>query len=58
MSNMEWIILGVIALWAVIAVVWQVRRRRAGKCCCGCSGCGNKRACGGNCGGKKHKEKL
>ncbi len=54
MSDMEWIILGVIALWAVIAVVWQVRRRRAGKCCCGCSGCGNKSACGG----KKHKKKL
>ncbi len=37
---MEWLILGLIVLWAVVAVIWMRRRKKAGKSCCGgCSGC-------------------
>lgn len=43
---MEWLILALIVLWAVIAVVWMIRRKKSGKFCCGgcsgCSGCHNR----------------
>lgn len=32
---MEWLILGLIVLWAVVAVIWMRRRKKAGKSAAG-----------------------
>lgn len=42
---MEWLILGIIVLWAVAALVWMYHRKKSGKSCCGCSGCSGCSGC-------------
>lgn len=40
MSLSDWIILLVVALWAIVGVVIARRRRKKGRGCCGdCSNC-------------------
>ena len=43
MNAASWIVLGLIALWAVAALIYAIRHRG-----CGCSGGGG---CGGGCSG-------
>lgn len=42
---LDWLILGVVGLWAAGAVVWLVVRKKKGKSACGCCKCRSCTAC-------------
>lgn len=50
MSILDYIILGIIAVWFILAAVYIVRQKKRGKSCCG-GGCGS--SCNCKCSGCK-----